>query len=69
MILRDLVDLHAKVASPLLNLVMVLAGIPFALKTGRSEARLEYWDQRHDRLYLRRHLLCFSLIRKSAYSP
>jgi len=33
---RYLVDLHAKVASPLLNLVMVLAGIPFALKTGRS---------------------------------
>lgn len=33
---RYLVDLHAKVASPLLNLVMLLAGIPFALKTGRS---------------------------------
>jgi lipopolysaccharide export system permease protein len=33
---RYLVDLHAKVASPLLNLIMVLAGIPFALKTGRS---------------------------------
>jgi lipopolysaccharide export system permease protein len=33
---RYLVDLHAKAATPLLNLVMVLAGIPFALKTGRS---------------------------------
>ena len=31
-----LVDLHAKLSYPFLNLVMVLFGIPFALKTGRS---------------------------------
>ena len=33
---RYRVDLHAKLSYPLLNLVMVLIGIPFALKTGRS---------------------------------
>ncbi|MCX8116469.1 MAG: LPS export ABC transporter permease LptG [Desulfobacterota bacterium] len=29
-------DLHAKLSFPFLNLVMVLIGIPFALRTGRS---------------------------------
>ncbi len=33
---RYLADLHAKLSYPLLNLVMVLIGIPFALKTSRS---------------------------------
>jgi lipopolysaccharide export system permease protein len=33
---RYLVDLFAKLSRPLLNLIMVLIGIPFALKTGRS---------------------------------
>lgn len=33
---RYLVDLQAKQAYPLLNLIMVLIGVPFALKTGRS---------------------------------
>ena len=33
---RYLVDLYAKISYPLLNLIMVLIGIPFALKTGRS---------------------------------
>jgi lipopolysaccharide export system permease protein len=33
---RYLVDLYAKQSSPLLNLIMILIGIPFALKTGRS---------------------------------
>ena len=33
---RYLVDLHAKLSYPFLSLVMVLIGIPFALKTGRS---------------------------------
>jgi lipopolysaccharide export system permease protein len=33
---RYLVDLYAKLGHPLLNLMMVLIGIPFALKTGRS---------------------------------
>ncbi len=33
---RYLVDLHAKLSYPFLNLVMVLIGIPFALRTGRS---------------------------------
>lgn len=33
---RYLVDLYAKLSYPLLNLIMVLIGIPFALKTGRS---------------------------------
>jgi lipopolysaccharide export system permease protein len=33
---RYLVELYAKHSYPLLNLVMVLIGIPFALKTGRS---------------------------------
>jgi len=33
---RYLVDLYAKYSYPLLNLIMVLIGIPFALKTGRS---------------------------------
>jgi lipopolysaccharide export system permease protein len=33
---RYLVDLYSKVSYPLLNLIMVLIGIPFALKTGRS---------------------------------
>jgi lipopolysaccharide export system permease protein len=30
------VDLHSKLSTPLLNLIMVLIGIPFALKTSRS---------------------------------
>lgn len=33
---RYLVDLYSKYSYPLLNLIMVLIGIPFALKTGRS---------------------------------
>ncbi len=33
---RYLVDLYSKLSYPFLNLVMVLIGIPFALKTGRS---------------------------------
>jgi len=33
---RYLVDLYSKLSYPLLNLIMVLIGIPFALKTGRS---------------------------------
>jgi lipopolysaccharide export system permease protein len=33
---RYLVDLYAKYSYPLLNVIMVLIGIPFALKTGRS---------------------------------
>lgn len=33
---RYLVDLNSKLSYPLLNLIMVLIGIPFALKTGRS---------------------------------
>ena len=33
---RYLVDLYAKHSYPFLNLVMVLIGIPFALRTGRS---------------------------------
>ena len=33
---RYLVDLYSKHSYPLLNLIMVLIGIPFALKTGRS---------------------------------
>jgi lipopolysaccharide export system permease protein len=33
---RYLVDLYSKSSYPLLNLIMVLIGIPFALKTGRS---------------------------------
>ena len=33
---RYLVDLNSKYSYPLLNLIMVLVGVPFALKTGRS---------------------------------
>ncbi|HUL36474.1 MAG TPA: LPS export ABC transporter permease LptG [Thermodesulfobacteriota bacterium] len=33
---RYLVDLYAKLSYPLLNVIMVLIGIPFAIKTGRS---------------------------------
>jgi lipopolysaccharide export system permease protein len=33
---RYLVDLYAKYSYPLLNLIMVLISVPFALKTGRS---------------------------------
>jgi lipopolysaccharide export system permease protein len=33
---RYLVDLYAKLSHPLLNIIMVLIGIPFALKTSRS---------------------------------
>ncbi len=33
---RYLVDLYAKISYPLLNLIMILIGVPFALKTGRS---------------------------------
>jgi lipopolysaccharide export system permease protein len=33
---RYLVDLYSKYSYPLLNFIMVLIGIPFALKTGRS---------------------------------
>lgn len=33
---RYLTDLYAKLSFPFLNLIMVLIGIPFALKTGRS---------------------------------
>jgi lipopolysaccharide export system permease protein len=33
---RYLVDLHSKLSYPLLNVIMVLIGIPFALRTGRS---------------------------------
>ncbi len=33
---RYQVDLYAKVSYPFLNVIMVLIGIPFALKTGRS---------------------------------
>jgi lipopolysaccharide export system permease protein len=33
---RYLVKLHSKLSYPLLNLIMVLIGIPFALKTSRS---------------------------------
>jgi lipopolysaccharide export system permease protein len=33
---RYLVDLYAKLSYPFLNFIMVLIGIPFALKTGRS---------------------------------
>ena len=33
---RYLVDLYAKLSTPLLNLIMVLIGVPFALKTSRS---------------------------------
>lgn len=33
---RYLVDLYSKLSAPLLNLIMILIGIPFALKTSRS---------------------------------
>jgi lipopolysaccharide export system permease protein len=33
---RYLVDLYSKLSYPFLNLIMVLIGIPFALKTGRA---------------------------------
>ena len=33
---RYLVELYAKLSYPFLNLIMILIGIPFALKTGRS---------------------------------
>lgn len=33
---RYLVDLYSKLSYPFLNLIMILVGIPFALKTGRS---------------------------------
>jgi lipopolysaccharide export system permease protein len=33
---RYLVDLHSKLSTPFLNFIMVLIGIPFALKTSRS---------------------------------
>src|SRR4030043_1559552 len=33
---RYLVDLYAKLSYPLLNFIMILIGVPFALKTGRS---------------------------------
>ncbi|HSB06587.1 MAG TPA: LPS export ABC transporter permease LptG [Thermodesulfobacteriota bacterium] len=33
---RYLVELYSKLSHPLLNLIMVLIGIPFALRTGRS---------------------------------
>jgi lipopolysaccharide export system permease protein len=33
---RYLVDLYSKLSYPLLNVIMVLIGIPFAIKTGRS---------------------------------
>ena len=33
---RYLVDLYGKISYPLLNLIMILIGVPFALKTGRS---------------------------------
>jgi lipopolysaccharide export system permease protein len=33
---RYLVDLYSKYSYPLLNFIMVLIGVPFALKTGRS---------------------------------
>ncbi|MGZ3569380.1 MAG: LPS export ABC transporter permease LptG [Thermodesulfobacteriota bacterium] len=33
---RYLVDLNSKLSYPLLNLIMILIGVPFALKTGRS---------------------------------
>lgn len=33
---RYLTDLYAKLSYPFLNLIMVMIGIPFALKTGRS---------------------------------
>ena len=33
---RYLVDLYAKLSFPFLNLIMILIGVPFALKTGRS---------------------------------
>jgi lipopolysaccharide export system permease protein len=33
---RYQVDLHSKLSYPLLNLIMLLIGIPFALRTGRS---------------------------------
>jgi lipopolysaccharide export system permease protein len=33
---RYLVDIYSKLSYPLLNLIMVLIGIPFALKTGRA---------------------------------
>ncbi len=33
---RYLVALHSKLSYPLLNVIMVLIGIPFAIKTGRS---------------------------------
>lgn len=33
---RYLVDLYAKLSYPFLNFIMILIGIPFALKTGRS---------------------------------
>jgi lipopolysaccharide export system permease protein len=33
---RYLVDLYSKLSFPFLNLIMILIGVPFALKTGRS---------------------------------
>ncbi len=33
---RYLVDLYSKLSYPLLNMIMVLIGVPFAFKTGRS---------------------------------
>jgi lipopolysaccharide export system permease protein len=33
---RYLADLHSKLSYPFLNFIMVLIGVPFALKTGRS---------------------------------
>ncbi|MBI5892454.1 MAG: LPS export ABC transporter permease LptG [Deltaproteobacteria bacterium] len=32
---RYIVDLHGKIAFPVINIIMVILGIPFALKTGR----------------------------------
>ncbi len=55
---RYLVDLYSRLSYPLSNLIMVLIGIPFALKTGRSGGGgLEYWDQRGDRFFIWCHIL------------
>ncbi|MBI5681714.1 MAG: LptF/LptG family permease, partial [Deltaproteobacteria bacterium] len=32
---RYIVDLHGKIAFPFINIIMVILGVPFALKTGR----------------------------------
>ena len=66
---RYLVGLYSKLSLPLLNLIMVLIGIPFALRTSRSRRRgLKRWHQRDDRFCFWRHLLHLHFHRKNGGS-